>query len=384
MTRPTIYVVRMLIFLAAVAVVVSLIWRTLLAAFENNPPLDGLILGVLALGIIWNLVMVLRLTPEVRWLETLRHPRAGLAPPAPPKLLAPMASMIASRNRSDRLTLSTPAMRSLLDSLSSRLDESRELSRYMTGLLIFLGLLGTFYGLLLTVGSIADVIGNLSVGSGDVNQMFDQLKGGLVRPLHGMGTAFSGSLFGLAGALVLGFLDLTAGQAQNRFFNELEEWLAGITRFSGGMIGEGETPVPHYVQALLEQTAENLDGLQSVLARGEEGRSMHTHTLNTLSERISDLTEMMRVNQQLMQRMAESQAALTPVLRRMSEGGQGSGVDIADSTREMRDHMRNVERLLGRMLNENEQGRAQSTTELRGDLRLLTRTLAAIGGGNAS
>ncbi len=382
MTRPTIYVVRMLIFLAAVAVVVSLIWRTLLAAFENNPPLDGLILGVLALGIIWNLVMVLRLTPEVRWLETLRHPRAGLAPPAPPKLLAPMASMIASRNRSDRLTLSTPAMRSLLDSLSSRLDESRELSRYMTGLLIFLGLLGTFYGLLLTVGSIADVIGNLSVGSGDVNQMFDQLKGGLVRPLHGMGTAFSGSLFGLAGALVLGFLDLTAGQAQNRFFNELEEWLAGITRFSGGMLGEGETPVPHYVQALLEQTAENLDGLQSVLARGEEGRSMHTHTLNTLSERISDLTEMMRVNQQLMQRMAESQAALTPVLRRMSES-QGGGADAADSTREMREHMRNVERLLGRMLNENEQGRAQSTTELRGDLRLLTRTLAAIGGGNA-
>ncbi len=382
MTRPTTYFVRMLVFLAAVAVVVALIWRTLLAAFENNPPLDGLILAVLLLGIIWNLVMVLRLTPEVRWLETLRHPRAGLAPPAPPKLLAPMASMIASRNRSDRLTLSTPAMRSLLDSLSSRLDEGRELSRYMTGLLIFLGLLGTFYGLLLTVGSIADVIGNLSVGSGDVNQMFDQLKSGLVRPLHGMGTAFSGSLFGLAGALVLGFLDLTAGQAQNRFFNELEEWLAGITRFSGGMVGEGETPIPHYVQALLEQTAENLDGLQSVLARGEEGRSVHTQTLNTLSERISDLTEMMRVNQQLMQRMAENQAALTPVLRRLSEaqGGQDSGVDGA---REMREHMRNVERLLGRMLNENEQGRAQSTTELRGDLRLLTRTLAAIGGGNA-
>ena len=381
MTRPTIYVIRMLIFLALVAGVAALLWRTLLAAFLNNPPLDGLILGVLLLGIIWNLVMVLRLSPEVRWLETLRQLRAGLAPPAPPRLLAPMASMIASRNRSDRLTLSTPAMRSLLDSLSSRLDESRELSRYMTGLLIFLGLLGTFYGLLLTVSSIADVIGNLSIGSGDVNQMFDQLKGGLARPLHGMGTAFSGSMFGLAGALVLGFLDLTAGQAQNRFFNELEEWLAGITRFSGGMVGEGETPMPHYVQALLEQTAENLDGLQSVLARGEENRSSHTHTLNTLSERISDLTEMMRTNQQLMHRLAENQAALTPVLRRLSEGRDGQ--DGADGPREMREHMRNVERLLGRMLNENEQGRAQSTADLRGDIRLLTRTLAAIGGGNA-
>jgi hypothetical protein len=379
MTRPTTYVVRMLLFLAIVGAVAALLWRTLLAAFQNNPLLDGFILGVLALGIIWNLVMVLRLSPEVRWLETLRHPRAGLAPPAPPRLLAPMASMIASRNRADRLTLSTPAMRSLLDSLSSRLDESRELSRYMTGLLIFLGLLGTFYGLLLTVSSISEVIANLSISSSDVNQMFDQLKSGLARPLHGLGTAFSGSMFGLAGALVLGFLDLTAGQAQNRFFNELEEWLAGITRFSGGYLGEGEAPVPHYVQALLEQTAENLDGLQAALSRGEEGRSLHTETLNTLSERISDLTEMMRTNQQLMQRLAESQATLTPVLRRLSEARDGHDSGL-DATREMRDHMRNMERLLGRLLNESEQGRAQSTAELRGDLRLLTRTLAAIGG----
>ena len=378
MTRPTTYVVRMLIFLAAVAAVAAALWPTLLAAFRNNPLLDGLILGVLALGIVWNLVMVLRLTPEVRWLETLRHPRAGLAPPAPPKLLAPMASMIASRNRADRLTLSTPAMRSLLDSLSSRLDESRELSRYMTGLLIFLGLLGTFYGLLLTVSSISDVIGNLSVGSGDVNQMFNQLKGGLTKPLHGMGTAFSGSMFGLAGALVLGFLDLTAGQAQNRFFNELEEWLAGITRFSGGIVGEGEQPVPAYVQALLEQTAENLDGLQSVLARGEEGRALQTGTLNTLAERIGDLAEMMRLNQQLMQRVAEGQAALAPALRRLSEQGDGQGGG------EMREHMRNIERLLGRVLHENEQGRSQTTTDIRGDLRLLTRTLAALGGSNAA
>ena len=382
MTRPTVYFIRMLVFLVLVLGVAALLWRTLLTAFQNNPMLDGLILGILLLGIIWNLVMVLRLTPEVRWLDTLRQPRAGLAPPAPPKLLAPMASMIASRNRADRLTLSTPAMRSLLDSLSSRLDESRELSRYMTGLLIFLGLLGTFYGLLLTVSSISDVIGNLTIGSGDVNQMFDQLKGGLAKPLHGMGTAFSGSMFGLAGALVLGFLDLTAGQAQNRFFNELEEWLAGITRFSGGYTGEGETPVPAYVQALLEQTAENLDGLQAVLSRGEEGRSQHNQTLNTLSDRISNLTEMMRTNQQLMQRLAENQAALTPVLRRLSEPSTGQD-GTADNIRETRDHMRNIERLVGRMLSDNEQGRAQSTADLRGDIRLLTRTLAAIGGTSA-
>ncbi len=381
MTRPTTYFVRMLIFLLAIAAVCAALRKTLYAAFENNPLLDGLILGVLALGIIWNLIMVLRLTPEVRWLETLRHPRAGLAPPSPPRLLAPMASMIAARNRADRLTLSTPAMRSLLDSLSSRLDESRELSRYMTGLLIFLGLLGTFYGLLLTVSSISEVIANLSIGNGEVGQMFDQLKSGLARPLHGMGTAFSGSMFGLAGALVLGFLDLTAGQAQNRFFNELEEWLAGITRFSGGFVGEGEQPVPAYVQALLEQTAENLDGLQSVLSRGEENRSLHTDSLNALVERMSELTEMMRLNQQLMQRVAEGQAAMAPALRRLAEQTDNTGVGGSDT----REHMRNIERLLGRVLHENEQGRAQTTTDIRGDLRLLTRTLAALGSsGNAA
>ncbi len=157
-------------------------------------------------------------------------------------------------------------MRSLLDGIFSRLDESRELSRYMTGLLIFLGLLGTFWGLLKTVSSVSDVIGNMTLGNGDMNLMFDQLKTGLAKPLAGMGTAFSASMYGLAGALVLGFLDLTAGQAQNRFFNELEEWLAGLTRLSSGVLAEGEGgSVPLYVQALLEQTAENMESLQGVV-----------------------------------------------------------------------------------------------------------------------
>jgi hypothetical protein len=162
-------------------------------------------------------------------------------------------------------------MRSVLDGIASRLDEQREVSRYMIGLLIFLGLLGTFWGLLLTIGSISDVIGNMSVGSGDLNQLFNQLKAGLAQPLRGMGTAFSASMLGLAGALVLGFLDLSAGQAQTRFFNELEEWLAGITRLSSGVLGsegEGGGGVPAYVQALLEQTAENLEALQRTLERG--------------------------------------------------------------------------------------------------------------------
>ena len=373
MTRPTTYVIRMLIFLALVGAAVGALYPTLLAAFRNNPVLDGLILGVLALGVLWNLAMVWRLAPEVRWIETLRQPRAGLAPPSPPRLLAPMASMLATRNRADRLVLSTPAMRSLLDSLSSRLDESRELSRYMTGLLIFLGLLGTFWGLLKTVHSISGIIGNMSVGGGDVTQMFDQLKSGLAAPLAGMGTAFSASMFGLAGSLVLGFLDLTAGQAQNRFFNELEEWLAGITRFSSGYAAaEGEAPIPAYVQALLEQTAENLDGLQGVLARAEDGRLAHNQTMATLSERVGGLAELLRANQQLMLRVADTQSALAPALARLADqtGGDAKGGQ----------ELRSIERLLQRLLTETEQGRSQSTAELRNELRVLTRTVAAASG----
>ena len=237
MTRPHTYLVRMAVFLGLVLLVTVLLSGALIDAFASNPLLNGLIFLVLLAGIAWNLLNVRRLQPEVHWLETFQKQRNRLAALPPPRLLAPMASMLAARQAKardgqardgqardgqDRFTLSAPAMRSLLDGLASRLDESRELSRYMTGLLIFLGLLGTFWGLLLTVGAVSDVIGGMSVGSGDLNALFDQLKSGLGKPLRGMGTAFSSSMFGLAGALVLGFLDLTAGQAQNRFFNELE------------------------------------------------------------------------------------------------------------------------------------------------------------------
>ncbi len=244
MTRPNVYLIRMAVFLLAVFIVAALLSPVLLGAFANNPLLNGLILLVLLLGIAWNLRQVLRLAPEVTWLDTYQNARPQLTSIPSPQLLAPMANMLAAReaqSRTDqaRFTLSASAMRSLLDGIASRLDESRELSRYMTGLLIFLGLLGTFWGLLKTIGSVSDVIASMSVGSGDLNALFEQLKSGLAKPLAGMGTAFSASMLGLAGALVLGFLDLTAGQAQNRFFNDLEEWLAGLTRLSSGVLAEG-------------------------------------------------------------------------------------------------------------------------------------------------
>jgi hypothetical protein len=245
----------------------------------------------------------------------------------------------------------------------------------MTGLLIFLGLLGTFWGLLQTIASVSDVIGGMSVGSGDINQLFEQLKGGLARPLRGMGTAFSASMFGLAGALVLGFLDLTAGQAQNRFFNELEEWLAGLTRLSSGVLGgDGEASVPVYVQALLEQTAENMENLQHILARGEDGRVQANQAILSLTEKIGTLSDSLRANQQLMLRVAEGQAALGPALQRMADHRGDGGDDAA------RAHLRNIELYLQRLLGDLEQGRAATTTELRNDIRVLTRTVAALAG----
>ena len=378
MTRPTRYLFRMLGFLVAVAVVAGLLSPVLVLAFTNNPLLNSFILFVLLLGIIWNLRQVISLNPEVVWLRTWQTARVRLAGLPAPTLLAPMASMLAARESrggdgANRFMISAAAMRGLLDGIASRLDESRELSRYMTGLMIFLGLLGTFWGLLQTVGAVSDVIGGMSVGSGDVTAMFEQLKSGLARPLHGMGTAFSASLFGLAGALVLGFLDLTAGQAQNRFFNELEEWLAGLTHLSSGALAEGDASIPVYVQALLEQTAENMENLQRVIARGEEGRFQANQAVMSLTERIGALSDAMRGNQQLMVRIAESHSAMAPALRRLGEHRPDAGFDDA-----ARGHLRTIELYLQRLLAESEQGRAQSTAELRNDLRILTRTVAAL------
>ena len=382
MTRPNTYLIRMLGFLVAVLIVAALLSSALVTAFTSNPLLNLFILLVLLIGIGWNLLQVTRLAPEVHWLETFQKARTQLGALPAPRLLAPMASMLAARQAKtregqDRFTLSAPAMRSLLDSLESRLDEGRELSRYMTGLLIFLGLLGTFWGLLLTVSSVSDVISGMSVGSGDLNALFEQLKSGLGRPLKGMGTAFSSSMFGLAGALVLGFLDLTAGQAQNRFFNELEEWLAGLTRLSSGALGgDGDASVPVYVQALLEQTAENMENLQSILVRGEDGRQQANQAIVSLTERIGVLSETMRANQQLMLRIGEAQALLGPALQRLGEHRGGGESDEA-----ARGHLRNIELYLQRMLTEGEQGRIQSTQELRNDIRVLTRTIAALADG---
>jgi hypothetical protein len=376
MTKPTNFLVRMIVFLVIVYGIAALISPQLVKFYMANPLINSVIMLVEIFGVAWNLRQVQRLYPEVRWVEHFRRSRQPLEQATPPQLLAPMARMLAGRADGERrITLSGQAMRTLLDGIASRLDESRELSRYVTGVMIFLGLLGTFWGLLHTVSSVAAVINSMSLGGGDVNMMFAQLKSGLAQPLAGMGTAFSASMFGLSGALILGFLDLVAGQAMNRFFNELEEWLAGLTRLSTGVLGgDGEASVPVYVQALLEQTAENMEALQRVLSRGEEGRAASNATLHALSERMGNLADTLRTNQQLMLKLAEAQVAIGPALNRLSDKRDEGADEVS------RAHLRNIELLLNRLLTEAEQGRNQSTAELRSDIKVLTRTIAGISG----
>lgn len=319
-TKPGSYLTRMAIFVAIIVGVGALLFPALSDAFMANAVLNGLILGVFVVGVIYTFRMAASLSPEVTWIEDFRRSRPGLTSQVPPKLLAPMASMMAEQRR-DRPQLSTTSTRTILDSIRSRLDESRELSRYIVGLLVFLGLLGTFWGLLQTVNSVADVIGNVNVGSGsNMDLWFSDLKEGLSEPLSGMGTAFSSSLFGLAGSLALGLLDMQAGQAQNRFFNDLEEWLSSFTRLgSGSALSDGEQSVPAYLSALIEQMADNMEGLQNSIQRSESSQIKSHNTLIDLADKLSTLTDQMKAEQQLMVKLAENQMHLKPVLDQLAD-----------------------------------------------------------------
>ena len=378
MTRSHRVLVRMGIFLVGVAVLVAALGRPLVTAFMGNPVVNGLIIGILVAGIAYIFRQVLLLEPASDWIDSFRDRLADrelTAPPGPPpRLLAPMARML-GRRQTGRVSLSATSLRTLLDGIAARLDETRETSRYLIGVVIFLGLLGTFYGLLETVRSVGSVIGALHIGGGDLALAFADLKTGLETPLHGMSTAFSASLFGLASSLVLGFLDLQAGQAQNRFYNDLEEWLSTYTRLSSGQFGEGgDGSMPAYLHALLEQTADSLENLQRILARSEEGRIVANNTLAGLTDRLGVLGEHVKAGQLLMLRLAENQMELKPSLARLAAVAENSvGQDDV-----LRTHLRNIEAYVARLTEDAAEGRVQTVREMRGEIRLLARTIAAL------
>jgi hypothetical protein len=317
LTPPRIYLIRMAVFLVLSGFIAFILYRQIWEAFLANPGLNALILGVMAIGIILAVRQVWRLFPEIRWVNALQAGEEDAPARRPPVLLAPMAALI--NNRSSRAALSVTTTRSLLDSIGARLDESREIVRYLGGLLVFLGLLGTFWGLIETVGSVGRIIASLRTGQ-DAAVLFDELKNALAGPLQGMGLSFSASLFGLAGSLVLGFLDLQAGQAQGRFYTELEDWLATSTTDEGA-----ETPTRTAVPGP-ELTAV-LNRLAASVAESGSNRAA-TQAMANLAEGIQGLVQHMRAEQQMIRDWVEAQAArekeLKQVLDRLSRERIGS------------------------------------------------------------
>ncbi|MGB8398652.1 flagellar motor protein MotA [Bradyrhizobium sp.] len=301
---PRIFLVRMLVFLVLCALVTVVLYRQIITAFFANPGLNALIGAVLLIGIILSFRQVIRLYPEVAWVNNFRIADPGLAIARHPKLLAPMAAILGGE-RTGRMTISQQTMRHLLDSIATRLDEARDISRYMTGLLVFLGLLGTFWGLIETVGSVGKVIDGLKVG-GDAGALFDTLKEGLAAPLGGMGISFSSSLFGLAGSLILGFLDLQSSQAQNRFYTDLEDWLASTVR---GYSGEGPAG---------SELLHTLDGMRLVVEESSDGRNTAAAMAN-LAEAIQGLVAHMRTEQQMIREWADSQGEQNREIKKLLE-----------------------------------------------------------------
>ena len=315
LTPPGVFLLRMTIFLTLVGFLAAILHEQLVKSFLNNPGLNGLIVGVLFLGIVYAYRQVMRLYPEIRWVNAYRIADPGIAIPYRPVLLAPMATML--RDRTGALSLSTAAMRSFMDSIGSRLDEARDTGRYMVGLLVFLGLLGTFWGLLDTIQSVSQAINTLDNKATDNVQQFGDLKAGLSAPLRGMGTAFSSSLLGLAGSLVIGFLELQASHAHNRFYNELEEWLSGITELSPsgggsatsdyvsrqllGAVVDMQRALEEFTNRLTDQPLVPPAMLASAAPQPEEVRD--------LARGVNQLVSQMRAEQKVVREWVDEQAA---------------------------------------------------------------------------
>ena len=312
---PRVHLVHMVVFTLVVVVLSAILYPNIKNAFLANVGLNGLIIGILLLGVLYAYRMVWRLFPEINWVNGFRSGQSSDENLAEPVLLAPMATLLGDRQ--ERTVLSTNTMRSLLDSLASRLDESRDLMRYMVALLIFLGLLGTFWGLLQTVTSVGDAIKNLDVGAGQSSSMFEELKTGLQRPLEGMGLSFSASLFGLAGSLILGFLDLKASQAQNRFYHNLEDWLSTITDIQ---VGEGsQSGATNYLRFDMQGLQRGLDKvgkqLEGVKANGAGGTG--NESIEQLAEAVASLVQQMREEQKMVRQWAQSQQVQQNEIQRL-------------------------------------------------------------------
>ncbi len=311
--KPSVHIVHMLVFTLVVGLLGAVMYPKIQNAFMANPGLNGIIVATLVLGALYAFRMVWRLFPEVRWVNGFR-----LGEPndmAMPVLLAPMATILGDATR--RTVLSPQTMRSLLDSLASRLDESRDLLRYLVGLLIFLGLLGTFWGLLDTVSSVGEAIRALDVTATQSSSVFEELKTGLQRPLEGMGLSFASSLFGLAGSLILGFLDLKASQAQNRFYHNLEDWLSTITDLRAGD-GSG-TAIPGLLKLDMQSLQKSLERVETHLERGGGAKTgaVKDTSIDELADAVAGLVHQMREEQKGVRQWMQGQQTQQNEIQRL-------------------------------------------------------------------
>jgi MotA/TolQ/ExbB proton channel family protein len=340
MTRPIQTLLWMSLFTVIIAVGGAFLADPLHDAYSSNVPFNATILVVLIIGVVINFRQVLQLNPEIDWIKAYQNNSLDLSS-ARPRLLSSMARMLEGK---EDLAMSTSSMRTILDSIRTRLEDSRDLSRYLIGVLVFLGLLGTFWGLMATVSAVGSLISEMSVEAKDGAAIFENLKTSLAGPLSGMGVAFSSSLFGLSGSLVLGFLDLQAGHAQNRFVNDLEEWLSSSTRISSGIIGDegGAIGAPAYVQALLEKTADALEKMQRAGASEDNQRDFLAKQLGEMRGTFDRFNDLLGEQNDRLDRLNLTQNEIARLLKTTSEQAQNSPVN----------------------------------EELRSELRLLTKTIA--------
>ena len=338
-----------------------------LPVFQANPYLNGFIFFVFVIGVLATFWQVAQLIVSVRWIE--RFAAENEDPGKAPRLLAPLATLL--RSRGVRMQINASSTRSILDSVATRIDEAREITRYIVNLLIFLGLLGTFYGLATTVPGVVNTIRSLAPQSGEGSlEVFGRLMSGLETQLDGMGVAFASSLLGLAGSLVVGLLELFAGHGQNRFYRELEEWLSSITRLGFASGEDGPGGEAGAFAALLDHMAEQMESLQQMFTQSDINRAMVDEQLGDLADAVDSLVRKLdgeNATTTALARMAESQERL---IEHFEKHGPGEGIDA-----ESRMRLRSIDVQMLRILEEISAGRQESVAELRSDLNALTEAI---------
>jgi hypothetical protein len=370
-SQPIRAISTMLMVCLAVGAGAWLIYGQIVEILQTNPLLNGLIAAVFCVGVLTCFWQVWILAQSVYWIENFVRGTSGTADDTPPRLLASLATLL--RSRTARTSISASSSRSIQESVAQRIDEARDITRYLINLLVFLGLLGTFWGLATTVPAVVDTIRSLAPQDGESGlDVFSKLMGGLESQLGGIGTAFSSSLLGLAGSLVLGLLELFAGHGQNRFVRELEEWLSSITRL--GFASDSDIGDPHNLAFVIDQMAAQMEQLQTLHIEAETSRAETDARLRELASTISSLTDRIAgdvTQPQLLQRIAEGQEKLAASVGQ-SEGGSGTDP-------ESRMRLRSIDVQLLRILEEMAAGRQETLADLRTDIAALTAAIRQLG-----